>query len=166
MIRSTLSAGLALCCIGLATAASAEALRVEAVMAPKQQMRLDFEDGSRHFVLLVRREGAAKGSGPLAGADVVEYGMHDLVPGVGGEPRGYLKFTAPSGDIAYVKWLVKAAVIKGPTGKPKLIDHGVWELAGGTGKFKGMRGLGTMEIKPASKTDRLFILEGEIAPKP
>jgi hypothetical protein len=37
-------------------------------MSPKQQMQLDFKDGS----------------GPLAGAAVTEYGVHDITPGIGG----------------------------------------------------------------------------------
>jgi hypothetical protein len=35
-------------------------------------------------VLIARREGQATGEGPLAGAAVTEYGMHDIAPGVGG----------------------------------------------------------------------------------
>ncbi len=95
---------LAVCALAAAAAvpAAAESMRIEAVLAPKEQMRLDFEDGSKHFVLLVRREGKAEGSGPLAGAAVTEYGMLDIVPGVSGDPRGYLEFSQPGGDNAYV----------------------------------------------------------------
>jgi hypothetical protein len=50
--------------------------------------------------------------------------------------------------------------------KPKLVDYGFWELTSGTGQFKDMRGVGTLEIKGVSPTDRKFILEGEISPKP
>ena len=35
-------------------------------MTPKEKIQLDFADGSRHFVLMVRREGEAKGAGLLA----------------------------------------------------------------------------------------------------
>ncbi len=61
---------LAVCALAAAAAvpAAAESMRIEAVLAPEEQMRLDFEDGNKHFVLLVRREGKAEGSGPLAGA--------------------------------------------------------------------------------------------------
>ncbi|NQW10141.1 MAG: hypothetical protein HQ481_09725 [Alphaproteobacteria bacterium] len=140
-------------------------MKIEAVMAPKQAMKLDFKDGSKHFVLLVRREGEAKGTGPLAGGQVVEFGMHDINPGVGGDPRGFLEITTPSGDHAYIRWIVKAVFVKGD-GKPRLIDYGHWELISGSGVLANMRGVGTMTIKAASKTDRLFTLEGEIAPKP
>ena len=149
----------------MATSVSADAVDVEAVMAPTNSMRMDFQDGSKHFVLMVRREGAAEGEGILAGAKVVEHGWHDINPPFGGDPQGYLEFTAANGDVAYVKWTVRAVFTRGED-KPKLIDYGHWELVSGTGQFAGMTGVGTMTIKPASKTDRLFTLTGEIAPKP
>lgn len=150
--------------VGLTAGAAAEMVRIEAVMSPKEQIKLDFADGSKHFVLLVRREGTAEGSGPFAGAAVAEYGMHDIVPGVGGDPQGYLELTNAAGDKAYIKWRVRAVFVAGAEGKPRLIDNGYWELVGGTGQYAGLRGLGTLVIKPASKTDRLFVLEGELAP--
>lgn len=61
-------------------AALAEEVELQAVMVPQEQIRLDFEDGSKHFVLFVRREGRAEGVGPLDGTEVTEYGMHDIVP--------------------------------------------------------------------------------------
>ncbi len=146
------------------TEVAADAMKVEAVMTPKEQIKLDFKDDSKHFVLFVRREGTAEGSGPLAGGSVVEYGMHDLVRGVGGDPRGYLEITAPSGDVAYVKWTVRAVFVPGEDGKPRLLDNGVWEIVGGTGAFAGMKGAGTLHIKPVTKTDRRFILEGDLVP--
>lgn len=45
-----------------------------------------------------------------------------------------------------------------------LRDNGVWEVVGGTGKFKGLKGAGMLHIKPVSPTDRNFILEGELVP--
>jgi hypothetical protein len=159
-IASTLVA-----CYGVAVpTAVAASIKVEAVVTPKEQIRLDFADGSGHFVLMVKREGKATGSSPLAGAAVSEYGRHDIVPGVGGDPSGYLVFTTPSGDSAYVKWLVRAVFVPGPDGKPMLLDNGVWEMVGGTGNFKGLKGAGILHIKPVSSTDRNFILEGELVP--
>jgi len=146
---------------GTADAGAAE-MKVEAVMAPQEQMRLDFEDGSKHFVLLVRRTGTAKGSGPLADAEVTEFGMHDLVRGQDGDPRGYLVFSLADGSKAYIKFRVRAIFVPGPNGKPKLLDNGFWEVAGATGSLKGLKGAGTLHIKPASKTDRRFILNGEL----
>lgn len=161
MIRKTLAAAL------IAGAASAPTLGADldlrAVMAPKEQMRLDFADGSKHFVLMVRREGKAQGSGPLDGAAVTEYGFHDLVPGQAGDPRGYLVFTRPDGGIAYVKWQVRAVFIPGADGKPKLLDNGFWEIAGAAGSLKGLTGAGTLHIRAVSPTDRQFELKGETA---
>lgn len=157
--------GFLLICMMPAGIAAAETMKVSAVLAPTKSMKLDFQDGSKHFVLLVQREGTAKGTGPLAGSAVTEYGMHDLIRGVGGDPRGYLEFKAPNGDIGYVQWHVRAIFFKGEK-KPRLADYGFWQLVGGTGGLKGMTGVGTLTIKPASKTERLFTLEGEIGPKP
>jgi len=139
-------------------------MNIEAVMSPTEQIRLDFADGSKHFVLMVRREGKASGNGPLAGAGVTEHGWHDIVPGDSGDPRGYLTFASPDGDMAYVKWTVRAVFVPGADGKPLLLDQGVWEVVGATGKFKGMKGAGTLNIRPASETDRRFILQGELVP--
>lgn len=149
-----------------ATAATAAEMKVEAILAPQEQIRLDFKDGTGHFVLMVRRQGMATGSGPLAGTQVTEYGVHDITPGSGGDPRGYLVFAAPDGDTAYAKWSVRAVFVPGADGKPKLLDNGFWEIAGGTGKFAKLKGAGTLHIKPASPTDRRFILDGEVASAP
>lgn len=144
------------------TAAQAEKIAIETVLAPQEQIRLDFEDGSKHFVLMVRRTGEATGQGPLAGASVTEYGMHDLVRGKDGDPRGYLVFAKKDGSKAYIKFRVRAVFVPGPNGKPRLLDNGYWEVVGTTGSFKGMKGAGTMHIKPASKTERRFILNGDL----
>lgn len=149
----------------LAGTAQAEPMSVEAVMAPQEQMRLDFQDGSGHFVLMVRREGSAEGSGPLAGAAVTEHGWHDIQPGIGGDPQGYLTFDAGDG-MAYVKWTVRAVFVPGPEGTPVLLDNGFWEVVGATGSLEGLKGAGTMHIRPYPQTedpaDRLFVLNGDL----
>ena len=145
--------------------AHAEPLKIEAVMTSKEKIQLDFADGSKHFVLMVRREGEATGTGLLNGTKVVEYGVHDITPGVGGEPRGYLVMTAVNGDIAYVKWQVRAVFVPGADGKPQLLDNGFWEISSGTGAFAGLTGAGTLHIKAVSPTDRKFILDGDLFPK-
>ena len=144
---------------------AADNVAVKAVMVPQESMKMDFQDGSKRFVLLVRREGKAEGEGALAGAGVTEYGWHDINPPVDGDPHGYLQFTTPNGEIANIKWTVKAVFFKGEE-KPRLADYGHWELISGTGQFANMTGVGTLTIKPASKTDRLFTLTGEIAARP
>jgi hypothetical protein len=166
-MKGFLIGALALSVAGLAGtgAANAEPVSIKAVMAPTQSMRMDFADGSKHFVLMVRREGKAEGEGIFAGATVVEHGWHDIYPPVAGDPHGYLELTAPNGDVAYLKWTVRAVFIKGEE-KPKLFDNGIWELVSGTGQFAGLAGIGSLVIKAASPTDRLFILEGEVGSKP
>jgi len=51
-------------------------------------------------------------------------------------------------------------------GKPKLADYGFWELVSGTGSFAAMRGVGSLRIKAVSKTDRNYVLEGELGARP
>jgi hypothetical protein len=159
--KAAILAGMALATVsGHAIAAD---ISVKAVMVPKEQIRLDFADGSRHFVLAVRREGKAEGNGPFAGASVIEHGWHDIEPAAGGgDPRGYLVFTASKDDVAYVKWQVRAVFVPGADGKPRLLDNGFWEVVGGTGRFKGLKGAGTLHIKSVSPADREFSLTGEI----
>lgn len=145
--------------IGVAHAAP---MQLEAVVGPRDQIRLDFADGSKRFVAMMRREGKASGQGVLSGATVTEYGIHDVAPGVGADPYGYLVFTLPGGDTAYVKWQLRGTFVQGPDGKPRLLDNGFWEVVGATGKLKGLQGAGTLHLKPVSQTERKFILEGEL----
>jgi len=162
---TSLLSGIALGLVVTGSSVFAEPVSIEAVMSPTQSIRMDFKDGSNRFVLMVQREGEATGSGALAGASVVEQGWHDIYPPFGADPLGYLEFTAENGDVAYVKWTVRAVFVAGEE-SPRLIDYGHWELVSGTGQFEGKTGVGTLEIKPASPTDRLFVLAGEIADKP
>ena len=138
---------------GLATltAAVAEPVSVKAVMVPQETIRMDFGDGSKHFVLMVRREGKSEGTSALAGASVSEFGWHDINPPKDGDPHGYLQFTAENGDIANIKFTVRAVFIKEEE-KPRLTEN--------------MTGIGTLTIKSASETDRLFTLDGELGARP
>lgn len=142
--------------------ALADPLNVQATMVPKEQIKLDFKDGSGHFVLMVRREGHAAGEGLLDGAQLVEFGRHDIVPGVSGDPSGYLVATKGEGNVAYIKWTVRAIFLPGKDGKPELNDNGFWEVVSGTGSFKGLKGAGTLHIKSANPTDRIFLLDGNM----
>jgi len=152
-------------CLG-ASGAAAEPMSLNVVLAPKELIRLDFQDGSRHFVLLSQREGTAEAGGAFAGAKVVEYGLHDVVPGDGAMARGYLAATTTGGDVAYIKWQLRAVFVAGAEGKTGIVDNGHWELAGGTGQFAAMRGVGTLLLEFVSKTDRRYVLQGDISPAP
>ncbi len=149
-------------CILLSGSAWAEPLTVKAVMSPKEQIYVDLPTAQEHFVLFVRREGKATGTGALNGAQLTEYGMHDIRPGVDGSPRGYLVGKLPSGDQIAIQWEVQATFVPGPDGKPRLLDNGVWRVVGGTGGFERAKGAGTMHIKAVSPQDREFSLEGEV----
>ena len=148
----------------LTTSAMADPVAVHILLTPKEQMRFEFADGSKHFVLAVRREGKAEGSGVFAEANVTEFGWHDVNPPISGDPHGYLQITTQNGDVAVLRWTVKAVFTKGE-GTPTLVDHGFWELVSGTGQFVNKRGVGSLVIKPAGGPN-LFMLEGEVADKP
>ena len=145
----------------------AEPLSVKAVMVPKEKIYVDLPTTQKHFVLFVKREGKAVGSGILDGAAFTEYGMHDIRPGVDGSPRGYVVATLPNGDHAVIQWDVQATFVSGSDGKPRLLDNGVWRLIGGTGSLASVTGAGTMHIKAVSPENREFSFDGEaiVAPK-
>lgn len=160
--RSALRRGIVLALAAAAGPVAAAPAAFEATVETKEQIRLDFQDGSRHFVAMVRREGKASGNGPLGEASVAEYGRHDIVPGVGGDPSGYLVFTAGDGNAAYLKYQVRAVYVPGADGKPLLLDAGLWEVVGASGRFRGLRGAGALRIRALSPTERRFTLEGEL----
>ncbi len=145
----------------IAGTAWAEPLNVKAVMSPKEQIYVDLPTAQKHFILFVKREGKATGTGILDGAQLTEYGMHDIRPGVDGSPRGYIVAKLPNGDQAVIQWEVQATFIPGPDGKPKLLDNGVWRFIGGGGGFEGIKGAGILHIRAVSPTDREFSLDGE-----
>jgi hypothetical protein len=149
-----------------ATGVLAEPMTLDAVLAPKQQVRLDFKHDDRHFLMFTEREGSATGSGVFSSAKVSEFGMHDVVRGEGGRATGYLEAIATNGDVAYFRWELRALFVAGSDGKSRVIDNGYWELAGGTGQFENMRGVGTLLLEFVSKTDRRFLLEGDLSPAP
>ncbi len=137
-------------------------VKVEAVISPKAESKLEFADGSNRYLLAVQREGKATGNGPLAGATMLEWGMHDVTPGIGVLGNGYLVFTTSEGDVAYLKYQVRGIPVPGPDGKPQNLINGVWEVAGSTGKLKGLRGAGTIRVNTVSPKERQWILEGDL----
>ena len=139
--------------------ALAAPMRIEAVIIPKADSKLEFQDGSRRYLLAAHREGNAAGNGPLAGASVLEWGLHDVNPAAGAEANGYLIFTTANGDKAYLKYRFRAVRVPGPDGKPRFLANGFWETAGGTGTLKDVQGGGTVRIDPK---ERRWILEGDL----
>lgn len=142
--------------------AQADPIKIEAVLSHKEGLRLDFADGSKRYLAMVRREGKATGQGPLVGATATEWGMHEVTPGVGIDAHGYLVFTMPDGDVVYLKEQSRATTVSGPDGKPRNLLNGSWEVVGASGKLKGLQGAGTLRINAVSPTERQWILEGEM----
>ncbi len=140
--------------------ALAAPMKIEAVITPKADSKLEFADGSKRFLVAAQRVGMASGSGPLAGSTMLEWGMHDVNPAAGADANGYLVFTTADGDVAYLKYQFRAVPVPGPDGKPRFVANGIWETAGGTGKLKGLRGIGTVQFNPK---ERRFTLEGDLA---
>lgn len=143
-----------------AGAVLAEPMKIEAVITPKADAKLEFADGSKRYLLAAQREGKAQGSGPLGGATVLEWGMHEVNPAAGAHANGYLVFTTADGDIAYLKYQFRAVPVPGADGKPRFVASGYWETAGGTGKLKELRGVGTVQFNPK---ERRWVLEGDLA---
>lgn len=137
-------------------------VKVEAVISPKAESRLDFADGSKRYLLATQREGKATGNGPLAGATMLEWGTHEVTPGSGAVGNGYLVFTTNEGDVAYLKYQFRAIPVPGPDGKPQNLINGFWEVAGSTGKLKGLRGAGTVRVNTLSPKERQWMLEGDL----
>jgi hypothetical protein len=157
LIRRTVAA--AAFCVFASGAVLAAPMKIEAVITPKAESKLEFADGSKRYWLLTQREGKATGSGPLAGATMVEWGAHDVNPATGALVRGYLVFTAANGDLAYLKYQFRAVPVPGPNGKPRFLANGFWETTGGTGKLKGLRGTGAVQFIPQ---ERRWILDGDL----
>lgn len=143
--------------------AVAEPVAIEVLLTPQEQVKFEFADGSKHFILAVRREGKAEGTGAFAGTTVTEIGWHDVNPPISGEPQGYLQITADNGDVAVLRWSVKAVFLN-VEDKPALFNSGIWQLVSGTGQFADKRGVGTLVIKPQGGPN-LFILDGDVGDK-
>jgi hypothetical protein len=154
--RLTLAAAVGACA---AAGTLAAPMKVEAVISPKADSRMDFADGSKRFLVAAQREGKATGNGPLAGTTMLEWGMHDVNPATGANATGYLVFTTAEGDVAYIKYQFRGVPVPGPDGKPRFLANGNWETAGGTGKLKGLRGAGALQFIPA---ERRFELDGDV----
>jgi hypothetical protein len=59
---------------------------------------------------------------------------------------------------------VRAVFAPGPEGRLMLLDNGTWQVVGGTGRFAGLKGAGSLNIRSVGPTDRNFILKGELFP--
>ena len=152
---------------GLASASvEAAPVKVEAVISTTAESKLEFADGSKRYLLATQREGKASGSGPLVGATMLEWGTHDVIPGVGANGNGYLVFTMAGGEVAYLKYQFRAIPVPGPDGKPQNLVNGLWEVVGSTGKLKGLAGAGSVHVNVVSPKERQWVLEGDLVQVP
>jgi len=161
-MRSSFVLAVAAAAAIVGSSAVADPVSVQFDYTTEEEIRFQFADKSGHFILAVRREGTAEGSGVFAGAAVTDLGWHDVNPPVSGAPQGYLQLTAQNGDTAVLRWTVTATFVKGAEGKPAFFNQGIWELVRGTGQFADKRGVGSIILKPAEKK---VILEGEVGDK-
>lgn len=143
-------------------AALAAPIMLDAVLTPKAESKLEFADGTKRYLLATQREGKAIGNGPLSGATMLEWGVHDVNPAAGANANGYLVFTTADGDIAYLKYQFRALFLPASEGKRRLLANGFWEAVGGTGKLKGLRGAGTLQITAPSPKERQWTLAGDL----
>gem|GEM_PF-441050 len=149
-------------CAAVGTAVEAAPVKVEAVIATTAESKLEFTDGSKRYVLAIQREGRATGTGPLAGSTMLEWGMHDIAPGSGAFGNGYLVFTMTGGDVAYLKYQFRMIPVPVADGKAQNLINGSWEVVGGTGNLKGLRGAGTVRVNTVSPKERQWILDGDL----
>lgn len=156
-----LAAAAAFCALSNGAALAAP-VTLEAVLTPKAESKLEFADGTKRYLLATQREGKASGDGPLAGATMLEWGVHDVNPASGANASGYLVFTTADGDIAYLKYQFRALFLPASGGKRRLLANGFWEAVGGTGNLKGLRGAGTLQITAPSPKERRWSLAGDL----
>jgi len=154
--------GLALFAISGFSDAQAQAIKVQGTLTSKQQIRLDFKDGTSHLFTMVQREGTFEGSGPFAKLKAQDYAVHDVYPGVGGSQTGYLVVSKSDNDIAYLKWSSQSNFIQGTDGKTVVVNNGTWTLISGLGSFKGLKGNGSIKITFGKDNDRIYALEGNL----
>lgn len=161
---SILSLALTASCIGTV---SAEPVKFEATISPKADYTLNFADDSKHLVRLVQREGKTSGAGFLAGATMLEIGMHDMLMAQNtANFMGYLVFTKTNGDILYLKYDARAQALADASGTQQLLASGSWEVAGATGQLKGTKGLGTFRMTVPSATERRWLFDGDLSLPP
>jgi len=76
------------------------------------------------------------------------------VHGASARSHGYYVDTMANGDKAFVRW-------EGTDSMKDATSEGKWSYAGGTGKFKGLKGGGTYKGKTAQDGSVSFDVEGE-----
>lgn len=132
---------------------------------PNEYTKLEFADDSNRYVALVRRSGRVVGEGMLRGATVQDWGFHEVTlgPETDGRGTGYLVISHSPSDIIYLKTQLRQVSLSGKGNEQRSVFTGLWEVSGATGKFKGLKGAGTLRINRLSESERQWILDGEMS---
>jgi len=99
--------------------------------------------------------GAARAGAEPMTLDVVLTTTEDISLNFQNDKRHFLTLLLREGTAA------GNGVFEGAT----VANSGLWELAGGTGRFAAQRGTGSLTIGFPSKTERRYVLTGDISPE-
>ena len=105
---------------------------------------------------------------------VIQHGGGYVIQRARGQPADHhvqldvrnLEFTTAEGDIAYLKYQMKATPIPAQDGRPRNLINGSWDVVGNTGKLKQLQGAGVLRVNVISPNERSWILEGELVQAP
>ncbi|WP_125483118.1 hypothetical protein [Caballeronia choica] len=131
---------------------------------PNEYTKLLFSDGSNRYVALVRRSGTVAGPGLFAGATVQDWGLHVVTtkPEVSGKGSGYLEIATAKSDVVYLRTELRSMMFPEIDGKSDSVFVGTWEVVGAAGRFSGLEGAGTLQVKSVSEFERQWILTGNV----
>lgn len=147
--------------MGSKTGAATEPLSFSALLRPVDDRSLILEDGSNIALRLVQRAGHVTG-GPLDGALLTEWGLHEIAPDYG-EGQGILAFAHPSGDSAYFRFTWTGRGVVSPGGERQPVMFGAWSVQGGSGRFAAIAGAGMVAIAMPSEHERNWQFTGALS---
>ena len=149
---------LGLCVLLLATVASAQNKISGSAQCgkPDVQQKVDVPDHAGHAISISQFKCTWSKPFEVDGVstkDGVDSGVAD-VHGTNARSHGYYVDTMANGDKAFVRW-------EGTDNMKDGTSQGKWNYAGGTGKFKNLKGGGTYKGKYAQDGSISFDVEGE-----
>jgi hypothetical protein len=111
-----------------------------------QPQMIEVGDRPGHVLVLAKQACAWTTPIEMEGVKAKTYNVAISSDASGGksQDRGYVIVTMENGDKAFVR--VQGAAMLNKDGAPQS-DEGTWSYAGGTGKFKGLKGKGTYKGK-------------------
>jgi hypothetical protein len=123
---------------------------------PDIQQKVDVPDHPGHTLSISQFKCTWTKPMEVAGVqnkDGVDSGVAEF-HGISGMSHGYYVDSMANGDKAFVRW-------QGTDSMKDGTSEGKWSYAGGTGKFKGIKGGGTYKGKYAQDGSVSFDVEGE-----